>query len=422
MPNLRLIREPIAALRDWQAEFGHTFTVNRLGVPTVMTAEPELVSQIYGARDPELFDAVLPASLDVLTGSNSLLMLSGRRHQHERKLMTPPFHGERMRGWAATMAESARQAFAGSGEIRAADRAQRATLDVIVRVIFGVDDEARVREFVAAVNQWSNAVRPGFLFFRSLQRDVLGLSAFARYRRAFARVEALLDDQIARTRAGQGGQGDVLTGLVEARYDDGSGMDDATIRDHLRTLLFAGHETTATLLAWALHFVHRDVEVRSKLLAELGSLGPAPEPELLARLPYLGAVIDETLRMRPISSDAHRLLRKSWQLGSWQLPAGTAVCPAPTLIHFREDLWPEAERFRPERHLDRRPAPNTFLPFGGGAHRCLGATFAKFEGCVVLGTLMREFAFEPLDRDVAWGRGRVTLEPLGGVRMRVASI
>jgi cytochrome P450 family 110 len=417
LSNFKLIHKPIEALREWQRQYGHTFTVDRLGVPTVMTADPELVGEIYGVRDLELFDAVLPESIDVLLGSQSLLMLSGRRHQRERKLMTPPFHGERMRGWAATMADAARQAFAGSGEIRAAERAQRATLEVIVRVIFGVDDEARVREFVAAVNEWTMAVRSGFLFFRALQRDILGLSPYARYRRALERVDALLFDQIARTRAGAGGRTDVLAGLVEARYEDGGAMDDETIRDHLRTLLFAGHETTAIALAWALHFVHRDDAVRTRLLDELASLGS--DPEALARLPYLGAVIDETLRMRPVTVDPFRLLRKPWQMGGWQLPAGSAVCPAVTLIHFREDLWPEPEVFRPERFLEQRPAANTYLPFGGGSHRCLGATFARFEACVILGTVLREVGFEALDRDVQWRRGRGTLEPQGGVRMRV---
>jgi cytochrome P450 len=132
-------------------------------------------------------------------------------------------------------------------------------------------------------------------------------------------------------------------------------------------------------------------------------------------------VIDETLRIRPISAEPYRLLRKPWRLGAWRLPAGAAVCPAATLIHFRDDLWPEPETFRPERFLDQKPAPNTYLPFGGGAHRCLGATFARFEACVILGTLMREFEFQPLDQHVQWGRGRGTLEPLGGVRMRVSA-
>jgi cytochrome P450 len=260
------------------------------------------------------------------------------------------------------------------------------------------------------------------LFFRGLQRDFFGLGPFARYRKARARVDALLDDQIARTRAGLAGRTDVLTGLVEARYDDGSGMDDATIRDHLRTLLFAGYETTAIVLAWALYFVHRDAEIRGRLLDELAGLGPSPQPELLARLPYLGAVVDETLRMRPVTVDTQRLLRKPMRLGRWQVPAGAAVCPATTLLHFRADLWPEPERFSPERFLGKKPAPNTFLPFGGGSHRCLGATFARFEACVILGTLLREFEFELRDEQVAWGRGRGTLEPIGGVRMRCAKL
>lgn len=416
IPNLRLIRDPIETLREWQGRYGHTFTVDRLGVPTVMTADPELIGEIYGTRDPELFDAVLPASLDVLLGPQSLLMLSGRPHQHARKLMTPPFHGERMRGWAATMAEAARRAFAGSGEIRAAERTQQATLEVIVRVVFGVADEARVAEFMAAINAWTLAVRSGFLFFRALQHDFLGLSPFARYRRALERVDALLLDQIARTRANPGGT-DVLSGLVEARYDDGSAMDDLTIRDHLRTLLFAGHETTATILAWALYFVHRDPAILRKATAELAALGPDPAPELLTRLPYLGAIIDETLRMRPITVDTHRLLRKPWQLGEWQLPAGSAVCAATTLLHHRPDLWPEPERFDPERFLVERPQPNTFIPFGGGAHRCLGATFAKFEAAVVLGVVLRERTLELRSERVEWVRGRGSLQPSTGVLM-----
>jgi cytochrome P450 len=385
-----------------------------------MTAEPELIAELYGASDPELFAAVVPDPVDVLLGSRSLLLIAGQQHKRERKLLTPPFHGERMRGWAAAMADVGRRAFADGGEIRAMQRTELATLEVIVRVIFGVDEDARVQEFIRAVTEWATAVRAGFLFFRGLQRDFFGLSPFSRYRKARARLDALLDDQIARTREGLGGRTDVLTGLVEARYDDGSGMDDDTIRDHLRTLLFAGHETTAIVLAWALYFVHRDPEVRRRVLDELDGLGTNPEPELLARLPYLGAVVDETLRMRPVTVDTQRLLRKPMRLGRWQLPAGAAVCPATPLLHFRADLWPEPERFLPERFVGKKPAPNTFLPFGGGSHRCLGATFARFEACVILGTLLREFEFELRDEQVAWGRGRGTLEPVGGVRMRCA--
>ncbi len=420
IPTLRLVRQPIEALRDWQKIYGPTFMVNRLGVPTLMTAEPELVGQIYSVTDVDLFDAVLPPALDVLFGARSLLLISGVRHQRERKLMTPPFHGESMRIWAATMAESGRRAFAGGGELQVCERTRRATLEVIVRVVFGVEDAERVAQFVVRVDEWTGRLRPGFLFVRALQREGFGLSAFARYQRASQRVDAMLLDQIARTRASKPSrETSVLASLVEARYTDGSAMADETIRDHLRTLLFAGHETTASTLAWALYFVHRDDQVRARVRAELATLGPNPAAATFAKLPYLAAVVDETLRMRPVTAEPHRLLRKPWTLGPWKLPAGVAVCPALTLIHSRPDLWPEPDQFRPERFLAKRPEPNTFLPFGGGSHRCLGASFAQFEACVILATLLGEFEFELLDDRVGWGRGRASLEPLGGIPMRV---
>lgn len=418
-PTIRLIQKPIEVLREWQSEYGNTFTVNRLGVPTIMTADPQLIGEIYGVRDVELFDAVVHPAADALFGAHSLLLISGALHQKERKLMMPPFHGERVRVWAETMADAGRRAFAGGGELLAGERTKQATLEVIVRVVFGVGETARVEEFMAAINSWTATIRPGFLFFRALQHDYLGLAPYARYRRASDRVNSLLVDQIARVRAGEGERSDVLSGLLDARYDDGSAMEEAVARDHLRTLLFGGHETTANILTWVIYFVHRHPEVRERLLAELESLGPNPDVEALTRLPYLNAVIDETLRMRPVTTEISRQLRKPWTLGPWSLPARSAVCPAVTLLHFLPELWPDPERFSPERFLDKRPSPNSFIPFGGGSHRCLGALFARFEAAVLIGTWLREFEFELLDERVEWGRGRVALEALGGVRVRV---
>jgi cytochrome P450 len=420
-PGLRLALHPIEAVLDWQRRYGHTFTVNRLGTRIVFTAEPELIQQIYGVRDPELFAGVVPNAVDVLVGAGSLFLLWGAKHHRERKLMTPPFHGERMREWGEDIAEASRRAFADvSGqELRLTSRTQQATLDVIIRVIFGVGDEQTAAEFAKAVTEWTATVRPTFLFLRALQRDFAGLSSFARYRVTSERVDALLRRQIARVRANPGQRGDILTGLIEARYDDGSGMSDDAIRDQLRTLLFAGHETTAVALAWALHFVMRDQAIYRRLLDELDALGPTANAAQLARLPYLVAVVDETLRLRPVTVDVFRLLRKPWTLGKWTLPAGTAVSPASLLVHYRPDLWPEPERFKPERFLGERPDPTIYLPFGGGVHRCLGAAFAHFELPIMLGVLLREFEFEPLEREIAWGRGLAVLQPMSGVRMRV---
>jgi cytochrome P450 len=414
-----LIFRPIEALAKWREQFGATFTVNRLGTPIVFTGDPELIQQLYAASDPSLFASAVPESVDVLLGRRSLLSASGKRHQQDRKLMMPPFHGERMRGWAQAMAVASRRAFAPTGETRALQRTQDATLEVIIRVIFGVDDEQRISEFQHALQAMMDAVRPGFLFTRQLQHDMFGLLPYARYRRASERVDALLLDQIARTRANLDGRTDVLADLLRARYEDGSAMDDATISDQLRTLLVAGHETTAVILAWAIYFILRDEGVLARVRSELAALGPNHSPEELARLPYLGAVIDETLRIRPITADTFRLLTRPWQFGKWLIPAGTAISASSLLVHADPELWPEPQLFRPDRFLHARPRPNVYLPFGGGTRRCIGATFARFEACVMLGTLLSERHVELLDRDVQWVRGPATLQPGGGVRIHV---
>lgn len=414
-----LIFRPIESLAKWREQFGPTFTVNRLGAQIVFTAEPELIAQLYAANDPTLFASAVPETVDVLLGRHSLLGASGKRHQRDRKLMMPPFHGERMRGWAQAMAAASRRAFARTGETRALERTQDATLEVIIRVIFGVDDEQQIGEFQHALLAMMGAVRPGFLFTRKLQRDMFGLLPYARYRRASERVDALLLQQIARTRANLDGRTDVLADLLRARYEDGSAMDDAAICDQLRTLLIAGHETTAVILAWAIYFILRDDDVLARLRNELATLGPNDGPEQLARLSYLGAVIDETLRIRPVTADAFRLLTRPWQLGKWRIPAGTAISASALLVHSDPELWPEPHAFRPDRFLHTRPRPSVYLPFGGGTRRCLGATFARFEACVMLGTLLREHRVELLERDVEWVRGPATLQPRGGVRIRV---
>ncbi len=420
----RLVREPIVALREWTDRFGPTFTVRQLGLRIVMTADPEFVKQIYAVRDPELFGSIMPDAVDVLIGPQSIALSVGERHLAQRKLLMPAFHGDRMRGWSEWIAGVGRRAFAGCDEqptTSMLERTRRATLEVIIGLVFGVDDEARVAEFTAAVLAWTATIRPGFMFVRALQHDFLGLAPFARYRRASERLDGLLAEQIARMRAdcGSGERSDVLSSMIAARYDDGSSMTDAAIRDQLRSLLFVGHDTTAVLLAWALHFVAANSVVRTRLLAELDQLGPDASAEAFARAPYLGAVVDETLRMRPVTTDAMRLLRKPWTLGPWQLPAGVAVTPIAALAHFRPDLWPEPDVFQPERFLGPdRPNPTSYFPFGGGDRRCVGASFARLEACIILATALREFEFSPVGPPVVWSRGQFVLEPIGGVPMR----
>jgi cytochrome P450 len=418
---LRIAKDPIRGHREWHATYGDTYHLPLLGADFVVTADPELARQIYANKDSELFGAGVTEQIEPLLGAQSILRLADERHNRTRKLMLPPFHGEAMRGWASTIQAIARRAFpSGDAVVRAMDYTQKTTLEVILRLVFGVHDDARVREFLHAIETWSAAIDPLFIFVPALARDLLGLSPYAKYRKLSEQVDAMLYEQLAAVRAAPPAH-DVLSMLIHARYDDGSGMDDVTLRDNLRTILFAGHDTTAITLAWALHFVHRHPHVLARLRDELDALGPDAEPDALARIPYLEAVLDETLRLRPINPEIQRRLAKPWTLGAWTLPAGTIVCISQLLLHYDERVWDRPHEFMPERFLGQHPSPAIYSPFGGGNRRCLGATFARYEAAIVLGTLLRERSFELLDEPVEWGRGKLILEPLGGVRMRVRS-
>lgn len=416
--SIRLAKDPINAVRAWRAEYGDTFRVPMLGGGDwVVTGDPERVRQVFSNRDGDVFRSAFPEPAGRLLGPRSVLMQTGHEHPRDRKLMLPPFHGERMRAWARTMAEASRSTFFDvdrSERIKVLDHTRQATLDVILRLVFGVRDQPRCERFREAVRRWLGSFNPILIFVPILQHDWFGLSPYARFRRCSDQLDQLLREQIGLARATPGSSDDVLAMLVEARYDDGEGMDDDKLVDNLRTLLFAGHDTTAVTLAWAIELVHRHPSVLVRLRAELDALAEPFEPDALTRLPYLDAVIDETLRFRP-PGDVLRTLRTPWTFGKWRLPANTVINVNSHLLHFDDRHWDRPNEFMPERFLTGPASPNVFVPFGGGSRRCLGATFARYELPIMLGTLLREFEFELLDERVEWNRGRAILEPLGGV-------
>ena len=406
-----------------RARYGDPFSTQTLNGRLVVTAEPELLREVFGNRDPELFDVFATSALEAVFGTRSVLILAGETHRQERKLLTPPFHGERMRAYGAVMVEATRRAFAGLArgqQFVAIERSTEISLEVIVRAVFGVETRELVDRTQRALQDTLGAVKPVFLFSKATQRAPFGLGPWAKYERASAGADQLLYEQIARTRQEAAGREDILSLMVQARYEDGSAMTDSHIRDELRTLLVAGHETTAITLAWALYAVHRNPEVKRKLLAELDGLGADPSPDVLAKLPYLGAVIDETLRLYPVVEVVFRVLRKPWQLGGYELPAGIGVTAAIWLVHRRADIYPNPDAFEPERFLERKPKPHEYMPFGGGNRRCIGAAFAHYEACVALGTILREFDLELAEPgEVPIVRRSLTLGPKTGVRMRM---
>jgi len=371
--------------------YGETFTLTIAHEGTwVMLSNPDDVKAVF-TGDPELLHAgeanriLLP-----ILGEHSLLLLDGAEHMAQRKLMLPSFHGARMQSYRALMADIARAeigSWPARTPFRVRPRMQALTLEIILRAVFGLDDGPRLAglrmQLRRMLDRLTDPRVTAFLIALGPER----IQRFGPFAREMERVDRLIYDVIATRRASRGTaeRGDILSLLLAAEYEDGSGMSDRQLRDELLTLLVAGHETTATALAWAVERLARHPEKLERLAAETR----AGEDR------YLKAVVYETLRLRPVISLVNRTLKAPMRLGGYDLPAGVKVVPSIYLVHRRPDVYPEPERFLPERFLDKAPGTYTWIPFGGGVRRCMGGAFAQFEMEVVLRELAARSAIDP---------------------------
>jgi cytochrome P450 len=299
------------------------------------------------------------------------------------------------------------------------DTTQAITLDVIIEAVFGVSGSERVQRFRGEILALLASFSP-LLMLKFLRHQLFGVGPWARFTRRYEVLRELVFALIAERRKDLEGRTDILSLLLAARDDEGQGLSDQEIMDQLVTLVLAGHETTAVMLAWALYCLDRNPDVRERLLAELAPLGDAPDPEALVRLPLLEAVCNETLRLYPPVHIIHRRLVRPLNLLGYELPPGTVVGAGAHGTHRLEGLYPEPQRFRPERFLERSHSPFEFLPWGGGARRCLGAAFALYEMKIVLGTLVPRFRLRVLDKgDVPLALRPGTVGPKGGIRVQL---
>jgi len=378
-------------MEDCARRYGDMFTLKIANEGTwVFLSHPDAVKQVF-TGDPRLLHAgeANVVLLPVL-GSHSVLLLDEDAHMAQRKLMLPPFHGERMRGYEETMAEVAAREIERwpAGEpLSAWPTMQAITLEVILRTVFGVRESERLARLGTALRDalsWSADPR------RLAQLALLGPRRIAE-RGTLHRVLQPADDliyeeiRLRRDAADLEQRDDVLSLLLQARHDDGSPMTDKELRDELMTLLVAGHETSATALAWALEALARHPAALRRLRDEVD----AGEDS------YLDAVIKEILRLRPVIALVLRRLTEPMEIGGRLLPAGVNVAPCIYLVHRRPDVYTDPRAFRPERFLERPPGTYTWFPFGGGVRRCLGASFAQFEIKVVLRELVARLDMQP---------------------------
>jgi cytochrome P450 family 110 len=412
--------DPFEATEELGKKYGDPFTFPSFDGPIVVTWEPEWIKAILSA-DPDIYAATAPEAMDFFLGQGSLLRMEGPRHKRARKLLAPPFHGERMRAYGALMRDITLR-WASRWEAGKAfpflDATQGITLDVIIEAVFGVQGEERVRRFHEEILGTINALSPALVALKPLRRDFFGLGPWTKFQRTFGGLQALVAEEMAAHRASPEGRVDILTLLLTAKDEEGNPLSDEEIQDQLRTLVMAGHETTATSLAWACYELLRNPEVLAKLQSELAALGKDPSPEAIARLPYLQAICEETLRLYPIAIFLTRRLKKAFQLKGYEVPAGANVAACIYLAHRRPESFPEPDRFQPERFLGKSYPPAEYLPFGGGARRCVGAAFAMYEMKIVLGTLFGNYRLRLAEEKPVKPELRaVTIGPKGGVRV-----
>lgn len=424
MLMLRYFRDPYGALQHAHARQGDLFPWPLATGPMVITGDPEVVRAAFTA-EPDAFEPLAAALLAPVIGESNVIVLSGERHRAMRKLQMPPFHGARMRTYGTLIHEITRAQIARwqPGQRFCMHRsAQDISLEVIMQAVLGIGEPAQRAAFKGAVLRMMAALKPSFLFAPALRRDLLGLSAWSRFQRAKLQVGTLLLAELSQRRADPRPRGDILSLLMEARFDDGSPLSDEDLLIQSANLVVAGHETTASALAWACELVYRDDRVRTRLQEELTAAGQPLDLEAVTRLPYLDAVCAETLRINPVAPLIGRVMSRPLALPGRELPAGMALGLSALLVHRRADIYPEPERFRPERFLEHSYTPFQYFPFGGGARRCLGAAFALYEMKIALATILTGPALRLLDpRPSQAGVRNTTVGPRDGIPMALAA-
>jgi cytochrome P450 len=419
--NLQGIADPIGYTLRMRERYGDPMSAPKMnGKPVLATGSVEGLRAVF-AVPPEALDQMLGERFAAVMGESSLFVLSGARHTAMRKLLMPPFHGQRMRLYGKQICDLALQHsrdLRPGLELVAQDLMHKISLQTIIHVVFGVTAPAEVARLEALLEALRKSFSLGLtitLVLPWLRREFGGFGPWARRLRATEDLRSFLDPELARRRAEPAERTDILSLLLEARQEDGTALNDQQIFEQLHTLLFAGHSTTAGALTWALYFLGHAPAILRRLQDELTALGADPEPEALAKAPYLEAVCNETLRLRPPSPGVGRKLNAPMQIAGYDLPAGSGVFAQIIWAHHDPAVFPESEVFRPERFLERTYSPFEFLPFGGGNRRCIGAAFALYEMKLILGTLLRRYSFELASKKPV----RVGLQGLPGSNVSV---
>ena len=428
--TIQWLRDPIGYMERAAERYGDLFigTISLNMDKLVFVHHPQAVQQLLTHEGQE-FSAPggINQTSSMLFGETSVLMLQGTRHKKRRQLLMPPFHGARMKAYGELIIQLTHQVFAAipqNSNFLARSQMQNISLQVIIEAVLGFYEGERSQQLKQLLTSWLDIFRSplntSVLFFRFWQWDLGPWSPWGKFIRLRQQIDELLFAEIRERRAHPDSQRtDILSLLMSATDEDGNYLSDGELRDELLTLLFAGHETTATAMAWALYWTHYLPAVRQKLVQELSHLDSPANPVEIAKLPYLTAVCQESLRIYPVAMlTLPRKVEQSVELRGYHLEPGTLLAGCIYLLHQREELYPDHQQFKPERFLEKQFSPAEFIPFGGGSRRCLGAALAQFELKLVVATILSHYELTLANSapEKPTRRG-LTLAPLTGVKM-----
>jgi cytochrome P450 len=415
LPLLQMVAtwtRPTASLQRARQKYGKRFSVRLpFQPPFVILSDPADIKELLTAPPDVIHPGEGARILEPVVGRKSVILLDEDEHLEQRKLLLPAFHGERMQRLVGLMSELTERELDGwpTGQsLRLHPRLQRLTLEIILRAVFGLDEGTELDELRDALNGVLAFAENPLSVLPSLREKLSWWGPVREFDRIAKRTDelmyALIDERRA---AGDTGREDILATLLTARHEDGSEMTPQELRDELMTALVAGHETTASELAWAFERLAREPRIAEKLRAEFEA-GETDE--------YLTATVQEVLRLRPVVPNAEpRLTKQPVTIGGYDYPAGVSLLASAWLVHHDPEIYPDPFAFKPERFVGVSPGTYTWLPFGGGRRRCLGASFAIQEMKIVLRAVVERFDITaPSPAPEHTGRRSITFSPKGG--------
>lgn len=407
LTNIQFVSDPIGYMDAVSQRYGDIFTILFGSTPVVFVSNPQGIKEIFTNTKEITAPGELNQGLSLLGGNNGLLLLDGLRHKHRRKLLMPPLHGERMRAYGQRICDLTEEVISEQAIAKpflVFPVMQAIALQVILEVVFGLNEGERykqLRQLIPSLLSFPLSPLMGLVFsFPVLQKDLGRKSPWGYFLDLRRQFDQLLYSEInERRQQADSSRADILSDLVLALDETGKPMTNEDVRDLLPSFLFAGRNTEASAIAWALYWIHKQPEVRDRLLQELDSLGECLDPISIVGLPYLNAVCNEVLRINPSQVvTLPRRVESPIELMGYQLSPGTILRGCIYQTHQREDLYPEPKEFKPERFLKRQYSAYEYLPFGGGVRRCPAEALGLFEMKLVLATILSRYQLALADK------------------------